>query len=150
MPSVVCVLFRCDNTRAETSMMPSCHGNTFRIVGFLWGDSPVTEFHYKWTVVYGGASCHLFSLAWSSGSPNIVMVLLWQHSCWAIKETMLWWRHQIDTFSTLLALCAGDSPFYPQNPSKRPMARSLDVSFDMKLLIHRQTSRCRSWNLGMG
>ena len=38
-----------------------------------------------------------------------------------------WWRHQMEAFSTLLALCAGNSPVTGEFPSQRPVARSFDV-----------------------
>ena len=40
-----------------------------------------------------------------------------------------WWRHQMETLSALLALCAGNySPVTGEFPSQRPVARSLDTS----------------------
>ena len=38
-----------------------------------------------------------------------------------------WWRHQIETFSALLALCAGNSPVTGEFPTQRPVRRSFDV-----------------------
>ena len=38
-----------------------------------------------------------------------------------------WWRHQMETFSALLAICAGDSPV-----TLRPVTRSFDVFFDLR------------------
>ena len=35
-----------------------------------------------------------------------------------------WWCHQMETFSVLLALCAGNSPVTGEFPSQRPMTRS--------------------------
>ena len=43
----------------------------------------------------------------------------------------LWWRHQIETFSTWLAICAGNSPVPGDFPAQRPVTRS--VSFDLRL-----------------
>ena len=40
-----------------------------------------------------------------------------------------WCRHQMETFSALLALCAGNSPVTGEFPSQRPLARSFDVFF---------------------
>ena len=42
-----------------------------------------------------------------------------------------WWRHQMETISTLLALCAGDSPFTGEHPSDRPVTRSFGVFIDV-------------------
>ena len=47
--------------------------------------------------------------------------------------TPLWWRHQMEAFSALLALCAGNSPVTGEFPSQRPVMRSFDVFFDLRL-----------------
>ena len=39
-----------------------------------------------------------------------------------------WWRHQMETFSALLAICAGNSPVPGEFPTQRPVTRSFDVS----------------------
>ena len=44
-----------------------------------------------------------------------------------------WWRHQMETFSASLSLCAGNSPVAGEFPIQRPMARSFDVFFDLHL-----------------
>ena len=44
-----------------------------------------------------------------------------------------WWRHQMETFSALLAVCAGNSPVPGEFPAQRPVTRSFDVSFDLRL-----------------
>ena len=44
-----------------------------------------------------------------------------------------WWRHQIETFSALLAICAGNSPVPGEFPAQRPVTRGFDVFFDLRL-----------------
>ena len=44
-----------------------------------------------------------------------------------------WWRHQMEIFSALLALCAGNSPMTGELPAQRPVTRSFDVFFDLHL-----------------
>ena len=44
-----------------------------------------------------------------------------------------WWRHQMETFSALLALCAGNSLVTGEFPSQRPVTRSIDVFFELRL-----------------
>ena len=39
----------------------------------------------------------------------------------------------METFSALLALCAGNSPVTGEFPAQRPVTRSFDVSFDLRL-----------------
>ena len=44
-----------------------------------------------------------------------------------------WWRHEMETFSELLALCAGNSPVTGEFPSQRPVTQSFGVFFDLHL-----------------
>ena len=78
----------------------------------------------------------------------------WSHRLWLrrpVKETLYyisclvefaryhmetcgsWWRHQMETFSALLALCTGNSPVPGEFLSQRPVTRSLNVFFDLRL-----------------
>ena len=43
-----------------------------------------------------------------------------------------WWRHEMETFSALLAL-AGNPPVTGEFPTQRPVARGIDVFFDLRL-----------------
>ena len=45
----------------------------------------------------------------------------------ASKISPTWWRHQMGTFSALLAICAGNSSVPGELPTKRPVTRSFDV-----------------------
>ena len=45
----------------------------------------------------------------------------------------LWWRHQMETFSALLALCAGNSPVTGEFSAQWPVTRSFNVFFDLRL-----------------
>ena len=47
-------------------------------------------------------------------------------------QCLSWWRHQMETFSALLALCVGNSPDTVEFPTQRPVTR-FDVSFDLRL-----------------
>ena len=42
-------------------------------------------------------------------------------------------RHQVETFSALLAICAGNSPVIGEFPAQMPVAWSFDVFFDLRL-----------------
>ena len=44
-----------------------------------------------------------------------------------------WWRHQMETFSALLAICAGNSAVPGEFPAQRPVTRSFDGFFDLRL-----------------
>ena len=55
-----------------------------------------------------------------------------------------WWHHQMEIFSALLVLCAGNSPVTGEFPSQRPATRSFDVFFDLRLNKRLSTqSKCR-------
>ena len=43
-----------------------------------------------------------------------------------------WWRHQMETFSALLAICAGNSPVPGEFPTQRPVTRSFGVYLDLR------------------
>ena len=64
------------------------------------------------------------------------------------------WRHQMETFSALLAIWAGSSPVPGEFPAQRPVTRSFDVFFDLRLNKHLskqswawwfETSQCPWW-----
>ena len=44
-----------------------------------------------------------------------------------------WWRHQIETYSVLLAICAESSPVSVEFPAQRPVTRSFNIFFDLRL-----------------
>ena len=49
------------------------------------------------------------------------------------KVDWTWWRHQMETFSALLAICAGNSPVTSEFPAQRPVMGIFDVFFDLHL-----------------
>ena len=54
----------------------------------------------------------------------------WTH-CGLSKCLPSWWRHQMEPFSALLAICAGNSPVPGEFPTQRPVTRSFDIYFDL-------------------
>ena len=60
---------------------------------------------------------------------------------WPVSP-MLWWRHQAETFSALLAICAGNSPVTGEFPPQRPVTQSFDVYFDLR--VNKRWSK-QSW-----
>ena len=50
-----------------------------------------------------------------------------------MMTVIFWWRHQMETFAALLAICAGNSPVSGEFPAQRPVTRSFDVFFDLRL-----------------
>ena len=55
-----------------------------------------------------------------------VCVLLWKQAFYRP-----WWRRQMETFPSLLAICAGNSPIPSEFPAQRPVTRSFDAFFDL-------------------
>ena len=65
--------------------------------------------------------------------------------CTFVVMTCPWWRHQMETLSALLALCAGNSPANGEFPSQRPITRSFDVFFDLRLNKRLSKHSIRRW-----
>ena len=80
-----------------------------------------------------------FETQWRSHMVAVMNLYIVHISCWCNTwcghwETHRpWWRHQMETFSALLALCSGNSPVTGEFPSRRPVTRNLDVFFDLRL-----------------
>ena len=52
---------------------------------------------------------------------------IWFQNWWS------WWHNQMETFSALLAICAGNSPVPGEFPAQRPVTRNFHVFFDPRL-----------------
>ena len=48
------------------------------------------------------------------------------------NHIIAWWRHQVETFSALLAFCAANSPVPGEFPTQRPVTGIVDVFFDLR------------------
>ena len=55
-----------------------------------------------------------------------------------------WWRHQMETFSASLALCADNLPVTGEFPAQRPVTRSFDV-YLICALNKRLGKQSRGW-----
>ena len=56
--------------------------------------------------------------------PDNCVLMSVQHA----KYDKTWWSHQMEAFSALLALYAGNSPVTDRFPTQSPVTRSIDVS----------------------
>ena len=56
-----------------------------------------------------------------------------------------WWRHEMETFSALLAICVGNSQVLGEFPAQRPVTRRFYVFFDLRL--NERLSK-QSWGWG--
>ena len=57
-------------------------------------------------------------------------------SKWSVESNAwfrTWWRHKMEIFSALLALCAENSPVICEFPSQRPVTRNLYGFFHLQL-----------------
>ena len=90
---------------------------------------------------FGAAYIRCFTVylkVYAHGSFIVVCVLVCHRSilCISFRITSLdwsWWRHQMETFSALLAICAGNSPVIGEIFSQRPVTRGFDNFFDLGL-----------------
>ena len=61
------------------------------------------------------------------------MMNILHQSAFCIIGSSPWWRHQMETFSALLAICVGNSLVPGEFPAQRPVTQSFDVFFDLRL-----------------
>ena len=59
------------------------------------------------------------------------------------KQKYTRWRHQMEKFSALLALCVGNSPVTGEFPAQRPVTRSFDAFFDLDWVNSREAGDLR-------
>ena len=78
----------------------------------------------KWCIVG-----HL--LKRTMGFVRWVSIFKFMQITWCLNIT--WWRHQMEAFSALLALCEGNPSVTGEFPSQRPVTRSFDVFFDLRI-----------------
>ena len=64
---------------------------------------------------------------------------------WLLPANITWWHHQMETFSALLALCAGNWMVSDEFPSQRPVTRSFNVFFDPHLNKRLSKELRRRW-----
>ena len=94
-------------------------------------------------------------IKWKHFLRYCIIVIKWSERCkmlfkccsnGAVKcvHSSPWWRHQTETLSALLALCAGDSPVTGEFRSQRPVTQSFDIFFDLHL-NKRLSKQWRCW-----
>ena len=67
-----------------------------------------------------------------------------RHTPYDLTRDNLWWRHQIETISALLAICAGNSPVTVEFPSQKSMTRTFDIFVD----LHLNNGWVNTWDAG--
>ena len=76
----------------------------------------------------------MLNIAWFRKSSNLLTHPSngW-HGTYITQFFTAWWRHQMDTFSAILALFAGNSQVTGEFSTQRPVTRSFDAFFDLRL-----------------
>ena len=89
---------------------------------------------------------HYIVRYWKNGALHASFVISQiQISIVLICRSNPWWRHQMETFSTLLALCVGNSPVTGEFPVQKPVTRSFSVLFDLRLNKRLSKQSKRRW-----
>ena len=115
------------------------------VTGLCVGNSPGTgEFPHKWPVtrkLFPFDDVIMTTDEVGTWVSNIIDIKGWDV---IPHHTITWWRHQMETFSALLAICAGNSPVPGEFPAQRPVTRSFDVFFDLRR-IKGLNKQSRGW-----
>ena len=115
----------------------------------LWRHCNEVMWYTHWTIVLSASCKDNQAQDWSiciSRSRAMESITYRCHRyglLWCIKELLnylegpglplwTWWRHQMETFSALLAICAGNSPVTGEFPTQWPVTRSF-FFFDLHL-----------------
>ena len=117
----------------------------------IYASLGVNEFNILPTLHYMDQECLFSSVSYRKRFPLCGLQYIWvryehdfmglgchckshHHSSHTVRFRQLnhtelsWWRHQMEIFSTLLALCAGKSPVTGEFRTQRPVTRSFEVS----------------------
>ena len=100
--------------------------NLNQIITILIGEIMLQSIFFKFSSIPG---INGLNISWPRKPSNRPDSIKWHtdHAGWT------WWRHQMETFSALLVLWAGNSPVTGEFPSQRPVTRSFDVFFEPRL-----------------
>ena len=89
----------------------------------------IIRWHFDQCIVYergrGGISVRGYKFPCSVSISRAIVPVV-KFSFW-LRFHNTWWRHQMETFSALLAICAGNSPVTGEFPSQRPVTRMFSL-----------------------
>ena len=122
----------------------TCIFALFCFVSFHWiamlRKNPITITMGLWTHVFPSLKWKHFDEIFVIGhtgschGENFSGLVLQEYLDIGTKKTRgSWRRHQMETFSALLAIFAGNWPVTGEFPPQRPVTRSFDVFFDLHL-----------------
>ena len=102
------------------------------------------QHYYSETWCNGGWRTILSVIFWSLGS--LGHQLMWFMVIGRKFSYCPWWRHQMETFSALLALCAGNSPVPVNSPHKGQWRGALMFSLISACIYYKRLSKQpRGW-----
>ena len=108
-------------------MMTSSNGNISSVTGPLWGESN----GHLWIPLAKAVDAERwFFCAWTNRWANHPDAddLRRHRAHYDVTVMHSWWRHQMETFSALLAICAGNSPVTVTSPHKGQWRGALMLS----------------------
>ena len=111
--------------------------NALALRGEVFRRKGTVHFPFKYQTLTKALSW-ITNLSWISGLYTVFVRTYWDRDRWSREA---WWRHQMEKFSELLAICEGNSPVTGEFPSQRPVMRSFDIFFDLNKRLSKQ-SRC--------
>ena len=102
----------------------------------MWRNRAVNKFIHTYILI----SLHMYkhlNLSVSSMFEYLEVIILRyifliRRYCSNCEISRPWWRHEIETFSALLAICAANSPVPGEFPTQRPVTRNFYVLFDLR------------------
>ena len=113
--------------------VPVCEPIRVRYRIYIWSCSDIYSLYIFTTSSVGGMQNFIFSQNYIC--VNFIFLTanyLDCSSCEIIGMSLgpiTWWRHQMETFSALLAICAGNSPVPGEIPTQRPVTRSFFIFY---------------------
>ena len=105
----------------QNETMDDIRISTNRIMVLVWRYPLLTEI--SWNNIQ----------VWTGITKDICIKLWGAINRWSSYAKLWWWRHQMETFSASLALCAGNSAITGEIPSQRPVMWSFGVFFELCL-----------------
>ena len=98
------------------------------VIAMAWCKGHITPSLMHWSYISFVSSQQYGYVYWGT-LHQVVACCLMEPSHYLIQN----WRHQMETFSALLAICADNSPVTDEFPAQRPMTQSINVYFDLRL-----------------
>ena len=115
----------------ETWRRKRCHWNRLWLTHWLPLTTSICDFMYCNDHLHRIDSCDKYQAPHST-------------THWTQKQ-QIWWRHQMEMFSALLALCEGNPSVTGGFPSQRPVTRSFGVFFHLRLNKRLSKQQRRWW-----